>query len=270
MKVDAVRMGDQFSRLGDGLYSMRPGQRSDYDALIQDLRARDRIPAAIVHLWSVTPENQTALRLADVDRAQESGFYSLLFLTQAMGDHNLTSPARIAVVSNHLQDVTGEESLDPQKATVLGPVAVIPLEYQNLKCVSIDVTLPPLDSSAEHRLIHQLIAELTAAGPDSVVAYRRQHRWVQTFVPGRLDGEHPSGQELRLRDQGVYLVAGGTGGVGLALAEWLAKSAKHPRLVLTARKELPARDTWETYLSDHDGSKPEYRRPGVTRGSVWI
>ena len=73
MKVDAIRMGDRFSRLGDGLYSMRPGQRGDYDALIQDLRARDRIPAAIVHLWSVTPENQTVLRLADVDRAQESG-----------------------------------------------------------------------------------------------------------------------------------------------------------------------------------------------------
>ena len=143
-----------------------------------------------------------------------------------MGDHNLTTPARIAVVSNHLQDVTGEEPLDPQKATVLGPVAVIPLEYQNLKCVSIDVTLPPSDSSAAHRLIHQLIAELAAAGTDSVVAYRRQHRWVQTFVPGRLDGEHPSGPEPRLRDQGVYLVAGGTGGVGLALAEWLAKSVK--------------------------------------------
>jgi hypothetical protein len=91
MNVDVVRMGDQFSRLGDGLYSMRPGQRGDYDALIQDLRGRDRLPAAIVHLWSVTPEDKTALRLADVDQAQESGFYSLLFLTQAMGDHNLAS-----------------------------------------------------------------------------------------------------------------------------------------------------------------------------------
>src|SRR5262249_38738810 len=104
MNVDAVKIGNQFAPLSDGLYSVNPGQRSEYDALINDLRVRDRIPHSVVHLWSVTPEQETALSLGDVDKAQDSGFYSLLFLTQAMGDHNLTAPARLAVVSNHLHD----------------------------------------------------------------------------------------------------------------------------------------------------------------------
>ena len=256
MKVSAVKAGEQFTRLSDGLYSLNPGLRSDYDALINELRALDQIPRFVVHLWNVTSERTTPLKLDEVDRAQSLGFFSLLFLTQALGD-KLARPARIAVVSNHLHDVTGEEPLDPEKATVLGPVAVIPQEYPDLDCLSIDVVLPQSETGDERRLINQLITELAAERSDSVIAYRRQHRWAQTFVPSRLDGKQPPDQRPRLREGGVYLIAGGTGGVGLALAEWLAKSVKQPRLALIGRSELPARDTWEECLSNPNGPKLE-------------
>jgi acyl transferase domain-containing protein/NAD(P)-dependent dehydrogenase (short-subunit alcohol dehydrogenase family)/ubiquinone/menaquinone biosynthesis C-methylase UbiE/acyl carrier protein len=255
VKVSAVKAGEQFARLSDGLYSLNPGLRSDYDALINELRALDQIPRFVVHLWNVTSERTTPLKLDEVERAQSLGFFSLLFLTQALGDHNLATPARIAVVSNHLHDVTGEEPLDPEKATVLGPVAVIPQEYPDLNCLSIDVVLPQSETGDERRLVDQLITELAAERSDSVIAYRRQHRWAQTFVPSRLDGKQSPDQKPRLREGGVYLIAGGTGGVGLALAEWLAKFVRQPRLALIGRSELPARDTWEECLSNPNGPK---------------
>ena len=55
---------------------------------------------------------------------------------------------------------------------------------------------------------------------------------------------------LPLKVRGVYLITGGTGGIGVTLAEWLAARVS-ARLVLTARRELPPREQW--WSSSHLG-----------------
>src|SRR5208337_3239645 len=50
--------------------------------------------------------------------------------------------------------------------------------------------------------------------------------------------------ELPLKKGGSYLITGGLGGIGLALAAWLAKVAS-ARLLLTSRRSLPPREAWE-------------------------
>ncbi|HIE71371.1 MAG TPA: SDR family NAD(P)-dependent oxidoreductase, partial [Planctomycetes bacterium] len=51
------------------------------------------------------------------------------------------------------------------------------------------------------------------------------------------------------RDRGTYLITGGLGGVGSLVAEWLARKC-HARLVLVGRRELPARDSWDSHLAN--------------------
>ncbi len=71
---------------------------------------------------------------------------------------------------------------------------------------------------------------------------------MQTFEPVRLgavDGDAP-----RLRHGGVYLITGGLGQIGLALAEYLAKTVQ-AKLVLTARSALPERTEWDQWLTQH-------------------
>ena len=53
---------------------------------------------------------------------------------------------------------------------------------------------------------------------DPVVAYRDGVRWIQAYQPMRLALTEP--QPERLRHQGVYLITGGLGNVGMALADW--------------------------------------------------
>src|SRR5262249_16281694 len=52
------------------------------------------------------------------------------------------------------------------------------------------------------------------------------------------------------RRGGTYLITGGLGQIGLALAEHLARTVR-PNLVLVGRSSLPAREAWDTYLADH-------------------
>ena len=54
-----------------------------------------------------------------------------------------------------------------------------------------------------------------------------------------------------VRDGGVYLITGGLGGVGLELAEYLARTAK-AKLVLISRRQLPEKESWDRWLSSHD------------------
>jgi NAD(P)-dependent dehydrogenase (short-subunit alcohol dehydrogenase family)/acyl carrier protein len=143
--------------------------------------------------------------------------------------------------------VAGEEWLCPGKATVLGPVKVIPREYSSISCRSLDIVLPK-PGKPESKLIERLVRELETAVSDTVIAYRGNHRLVQAFEPVRL--EKPGNGAAAVREGGVYLITGGLGGIGLTLAAYLAETVR-ARLILVSRTALPPRREWDSWLQEH-------------------
>jgi acyl transferase domain-containing protein/acyl carrier protein len=245
----AVSVGSQLRKLSDRKYTLNPQQPDDYDALLKELSAQDKFPNTIVHLWNVTPISNTESNPPTVSKVEDLGFYSLLFLAQSLGKQHFSEQLQIAVISNNMQEVTGDEILCPEKATVIGPVKVIPKEYLNISCCSIDVAIPSNQSWQQEKLIDQLLSELQTQFSDSVIAYRGNHRWVQQFEPVYL--EPATGKILKLQEKGVYLITGGLGGIGLVLAEHLAKTVQ-AKLLLTGRSTFPAKDKWREWLNSHD------------------
>jgi acyl transferase domain-containing protein/acyl carrier protein len=257
VEVVTVKAGDRFARLDDSAYAVDPQRLSDYEALLEELQKQGQSPATIMHLWSLNDEQGAQER--GEREAVRMGFDSLLFLAQALDSRMLTEPIQLGVVSNNIQEVTGEETIIPEKALLLGACTVIPQEYSNITCRRIDVSLPVSEPERE-RLIQQLIAELVAQPSELVVAYRGQHRWTQTFEAVHLN-EDELGESL-LKEGGVYLLTGGLGGVGLVLAEYLARTVK-ARLVLVNRTAFPEREEWENWLAAHteeDGVSARIRK----------
>ena len=218
-----VSPGNQFVRLSENAYAIDPSRPQDYAALLDDLAQRGSAPHRILHLWTLTPDASTA----SIDDDLQSGFYSVLFLMQALGGQE--GSVQVSVVSNHLQDVTGQESLRPGKAAVLGPVLTAALEYPNIFARSVDVSL---DSGQLGQVSASILSEALADSRERVVAYRGDYRWVQTLEPVRLPAALDAPPQLRRR--GVYLLTGGLGGVSLEIAEFLARSVQ-ARLVLVGR-----------------------------------
>lgn len=248
--VIVVTAGEQFGKSGDGVYTVNPQRRADYETLLQELGNLNKIPQMVLHLWSVTPDGSSSLG-ESFDQAQAAGFYSLLFLVQALAKRDSTAPLRIEVVSSSVQSVVGGETLCPEKATVLGPCLTIPQEYPHITCSSVDLILSEI--LQDNDLIDRLLAEFMAQPSDVTVAYRGGQRWVQAFEATPLGDQ--AGRAARLRDKGVYLITGGLGGIGLALAGYLAQTVQ-ARLVLTGRSAFPARPEWEQWLAAHDGQDP--------------
>jgi acyl transferase domain-containing protein/acyl carrier protein len=238
--VIQVKIGEEFSQVSDSIYTINPGVREHYDALIKAILTLEQIPI-IAHLWTVTPH-------LSFEESQDLGFYSLLYLAQAIGNQNVSDSLPIGVVSSNIQDVTGAEVICPEKATVLGSCKVIPQEYPNLTCRSIDVVIPESGIFPEDPLIDQLIAEIAAESSDSVVAYRGNYRWLPIYEAVQLEKVD---NKTPLRQGGVYLITGGMGGIGLAIAEYLAQTIQ-AKLVLISRSTLPPKDEWEQWLASHD------------------
>jgi len=232
-QVVTVEMGESFNRRDETSYTIRPTIVEDYKNLLQDLQGRGWTPQAIVHAFSVT-STATNHSVAEFERAQERGFYSLLSLFQALSLHS-NEETEITVVSNSVVATNAAESLSPEKSTMLGLCKVAAQESPNLTTRFIDVNLP--EPAAAFSLLDSLISELCAPATDEIVIYRGRDRYVQSFEPVHPDD---SPGVAPLREQGVYLITGGLTGNGFAVAKYLARTVK-ARLVLLERE--PVADT---------------------------
>jgi acyl transferase domain-containing protein len=244
--VCVVKAGERYERLGPNLYSLGAASAEDYERLIESLRAEGFVPRIILHLWSLTERADSGAQF--FASAQQHGYYSLLFLAQALEKQETTENLDLVVITNHLHDVSGEEPTCPEKATLLGPCQVISQEHLNISTRCLDINLPATGTQREALLIDQLLAEALVKLPETVVAYRGPRRLAQSFERSRLDARGDSIR--RLREKGSYLITGGWGSVGLVLAEYLARAFK-ARLILLGRSSLPERAQWEGWLATH-------------------
>jgi hypothetical protein len=187
--------------------------------------------------------------LEGLESSQERSFHSLLWLAQALGDRHLSRTVELVVVSSQLHAVTGDERIYPTKATLLGPCRVIPYEYPQLTCRNVDLWPLPSNGEENERMAERLFTELNRSSAEPAVAYRGARRWVESFEPAQLP--LPALGQVKWREGGVYLVTGGLGGIGLALAEYLARNWK-AKLVLVGRSRLPERAEWPALLASEE------------------
>jgi acyl transferase domain-containing protein len=245
-EVITVNLGDAFGGDPHRGFVLNPQNPQEYALLLNELRARGCLPAAIAHLWSVEP-NPSKSSLDRLKKGSDLGFYSLLYLAQAIGQQQDIQSLALTVVSAGLHDIVGDEGLQPEKAPLLALCKVIPQEFEAIRCCVIDVDLV---DGGKHPL-EALLAELRSVPVDPVVAHRNGKRWVQSFQRFGA-GPHTT---RPLRDRGVWLITGGLGNVGYVLAATLATLAR-ARLVLTGRSLPPPREEWDAWVASHETHDP--------------
>jgi acyl transferase domain-containing protein/acyl carrier protein len=249
-RVIGVKIGTEYSQNND-TYTIDPSDRSHYETLMRSILEVDRSPI-IAHLWTLGAD-------LSFEKSQTLGFYSLLYLAQAIGQSPIerAHPIHIGVVSSNIQDVTGTEVIHPEKATILGACQVIPQEYPNISCCTIDleqrleVVAGGAKSACEDWDIDRIIAEILAQANDSsapIVAYRGNYRWLPIHEPLYLTA---ATSPAPLRERGTYLITGGMGGIGMAIAEHLASTVR-AKLVLVSRSPFPPQTEWTQWTNAHD------------------
>ncbi len=247
--VEVVTFGKIFAHHADGSRVIDRRDPEDCLRLFREIKDAGWAGIHIVHLGCAGDSDAAPTASGN---EQDLGFFSLMQIAQAIGELGIVLPVKMAIVSSGIHQVIGDESLNPARATVLGPCGVIPREFPNITSFNIDLAGKREPAAMDERHRRWIVSEFAQPVAGELLAYRGAHRWRRKFLPVTLPAA--PGAE-RLRERGVYLITGGTGGIGLALARHLAGTCR-ARLVLTKRNPFPEKSRWKELLSQA-GTAPE-------------
>jgi acyl transferase domain-containing protein len=254
--VILIKNGQTFTNLEENIYSINAENKNDYLLLFNELKEKEFIPDIIGHLWNILDYKSETICVQSFKERQTIGFYCLLYLSQAIAEYNYYHKIEIIILSNNLYEVNGGDIIDPAKSTVLGPCLVIPQENMNIRCRSIDLKLPEIGSMEEKDLIKYLSEEFLTDFSDTFIAYRNNYRWIKYFEQIHKNDwaqwkDEEQKNTLNLKNNGVYLITGGLGKIGLTFTKCLIESV-NAKVILITHSFFPPEEEWEEWLNTNE------------------
>ncbi|MEM1252988.1 MAG: SDR family NAD(P)-dependent oxidoreductase [Cyanobacteria bacterium P01_H01_bin.21] len=178
----------------------------------------------ILWLSSINEGIGVAPTVSRVTTAVNNHCTQLLYLMQSLVQQSERSQTKLWVVTQN-GVVIGPEDPAIEQAPLRGMSRIFGLEHPGQWGGLID-----LESGAaiEHQaqvLIHEVLKNAT----EDQVAYRNNNRYVARLVSRQLTVESP----ISICSEGSYLISGGMGGLGLAIAQWLADQGARYLILLS-------------------------------------
>ena len=229
--------GGRVAQLMDGAAEAQTGDT--WTLPLRAAHAWDRTLAQVTKAHGAPTRILFALPLAEGDGT--ALVQTLLAMWQALGRADQAAVRCLAVTSGACR-VASEAMERPGQGVVPGFLRVVPREYQGARTRCIDLDAAALANPAA--AVTLLRREIEADDAPLQVAQRGTVRHVQELLAVAAP---TAAAASPWRAQGVYLLSGGLGGIGLLLADHLADVAK-ARLVLLGRRGLPPRELWNRWL----------------------
>lgn len=218
-----VFAGSAYRNENGELFEVDPLNPEHFQKLFAEIA--DGGPLGVVHLWSLDVAQPSDLTPRALDEARRLSCGSLLHLVQGMAQ---SPAARLWLITRGSQPVLATDEISGLGQSMLwGLGKVVAIEHSESKCTRID-----LDPGATE--IAALWEELHHDG-DEEIAFRRGARFVSQLKRLSI----PAEPNKLIRSDGLYLITGGAGGLGLAVSQWLVQQgARH--LVLMSRTGVSA------------------------------
>lgn len=191
--VVAARQGAAFANGADGIV-LNPALPEDFEALVDAL---PEPPSHILSLWGL---------------GNEAPFGAVYLLARAL---------QLADAGAGRRMVLAAPEGHAGAAAMLGPVRVAPREVPGLSAALAELSDPFGPALAPALIAEALVDGATA--PDHVRLGQGGRRALRRRAPAPHGGAE--GLPARLRQGGVYVLTGGSGGIGQQMARWLAKVA---------------------------------------------
>jgi acyl transferase domain-containing protein/aryl carrier-like protein len=223
-----IDAGQAYGRVTADRWQLSPARPDDFTQLFADVIDHGSISlCGVVHLWLLDTPEPGALTDASLDAAVRMACASVASLAQELLQHVAKQPPRLWVVT---RDAVPAGPIPTVRGVAQAPVwglgKVMALEIPEIWGGLVDL------SDLEAREAAQcLFDELSASDDEDLAAWRGGERYVARLERCQLR----NAPEVRVSAQCSYLITGGLGGLGLEVAEWLARHGAR-YLVLLGRR----------------------------------
>lgn len=247
--VIEVQYGRYFEKIHDYKYIIS-GTQEDFERLLQE--TEDMKIGQIIHMLTLVGTEKVNC-IPELEDKLRIGVYSLYHLAKAIMKNTQYSGVDMLLVTEYAYEVNGrEERINPENAALIGLGRVIGRENPEIKVRCIDVDKNTLASS--------ILDELKAASNSYLTSYRDGQRYVESFMPLKIADFNQSA--LTFKEDGIYLITGGAGGIGLEIAKRLASKGKL-NLALINRSLMPQRDQWLQIVTGTEDMKLVNKIKGI-------
>lgn len=211
-KTVLLYLSGETRRLSDGEYCVR-NTETDISEVLRELALPKN--ATVIDLLPFAPDAE------DISEDIETKLRGTFYLAKALCSH--AEHLTLAVVAEEAAAVTGREAqYHPLNQSVIGFCSCLGLEQSNLSACILDTDT----KTAPERLL----AEIEGAHGKTVVGYRENCRYFE-----QLQEAQATSSPIAPQDGDTLIFAGGYGGIGLAISEYLLRRCPHMRIVLLSR-----------------------------------
>lgn len=235
--VIEVSIGNKYNKVNDTKYEIE-NRENDYKRVIEEVK-REGI-SQIIHLLTLT-DNEPIYSAEMLEEILNKSTHSLRYIVKGLHQNSLKG-VNIALISQYVETVDNSEKvIRCENAALFGLGKVINVENYDIKCKFIDI-----DDSTD---VTNIKRELSFENCESNIAYRNNKRFVKALDV--LDIQKLDNVNTEVRDEGVYIITGGIGNVGLEAAKFIA-SGHEVKIALINRSKMPERGQWSSIL--HQGT----------------
>ena len=242
-----IEFGMDYSEKKLTNFTINPSNKNHYVNVFKKIKKTLYEPI-ILHFCSCNGLKKSLLSSTEIDKQLEIGFFSILYLAQSyiecVGDH---IPLNFVVITTGTQQVTGLEIISPVNAGLIGPCRVISEEHAALKFKLIDIN-PDEFSSCHESVLNSLLNIIMREEWNNhhpMMVYRNGFRWDVSYSALNLQQV-----KRRFKDNGVYLLTGGLGGIALSICECISKTISNPTFILLSRSKMLLESEWDATLQD--------------------
>lgn len=235
-----VKDGNGYRSTGSNEYEFDFSVYSQGQRVVDDIVSKHAMINGLVDLTDIFAPEDDACRIE----------YGRIGVVQRLLKCKVNETLGIYHVTSGLQTF-GSSRASLAGAWFIGFIKVLGSEYPSVQSRTLDIE--PEDASPSRLL--EILADASQANMQSVEScYRQGTRYIPRFRKlvafGRRDKENRQGLEGLIHPGKVYVIAGGTSGIGMEIARHLASNGA-TRLALLGRTQLPEKASWQSAAESH-------------------
>ncbi len=242
-------------RNSDGTYIVTPGDKNSYQHVLNDVIEKTTNKAlCVINFWPLDIKtDQAAPSLTELCNGYRFVCQTALEQIQALVPMQKKIKLHLWTVCANVQKIATSK-VNLNCAPLWGMAKTLLLEHPMLFRSIIDVDMD------EQINLEELYRETSGLWEDGEVVYRKNIRYVPRLVPCTVKPK----KDIEINRNGVYLITGGLGSLGLLVAEWLS-SFKVKKILLLSRRGAEQDTQRESIkLIESRGTKVEIIQADVT------